>query len=69
MRMLTELLPYISPKLMAVAHAHGNMAEQLDRAIERMKVIEHVPVPKPKATKTHAADEMKSNFPKLRRRF
>jgi hypothetical protein len=71
MRAAIESLPYETPKLQAIAHFNGNMAELLDAAIERrsMKLIEHVPVPEPVPTETHAPDELKGSFPKLRRRI
>jgi hypothetical protein len=48
-RMLIEVLPYVAPKLMAVAHFNGNDADLLDKALERrsMKLIEVTPVPMP----------------------
>jgi hypothetical protein len=71
MRAAIESLPYETPKLMAVAHFDGNFADQLDKAIEArtMKLIEHAPEPEPVPTETHAPDELKGSFPKLRRRI
>jgi hypothetical protein len=70
-RAAVEALAFESPKLQAIAHFSGNFAEQLDQAIERrsMKVITHVPVPVPVPTETHAPEELKGSFPKLRRRI
>jgi hypothetical protein len=72
-RAAVEALAFESPKLTAVAHFDGNFAEQLDQAIERrsMKIITHEPVPeaKPVPTEPHSPDELKGNFPKLRRRI
>lgn len=67
MRLLIELLPYHSPKLLAVANMQFNFAVELDKKIEErsqrpMKLIEAQPVPT-----QLPPEELKKPFSRLRR--